>query len=226
MYATRQHEGQTSRTLQQLEGKRVQYFQVDNNLENAAVQKENMNIIQKSHDLKCTTVIDYRHDGSAMQSIGYGENDYNDKERVINDIKKHPQTDWIGHLDKIANSNSPGQCAEPHSLADALLPIQETDKITKINQSPAIFRNDYFDYKKLQGRNNSEKRKKAKEMGFRVFGENKKYRGDTYPACDTCKQWVGNLSYCLNIPLQSEADDYNIEFFRGENMYNTSLWPE
>ena len=125
---------QASRIIQSNKGVRQRVFATHNFL------------IQRAYDLSCKTEIDYIHKGNKKHSTGIGMNNSADKQDVLITIGKHSQTNWISKLNAVANSNAPGQCAEPHSLAKALEPVHPTDKIMKVTQGPAIFIKDYYDY--------------------------------------------------------------------------------
>lgn len=192
---------QASRIIQSNKGVRQRVFATHNFL------------IQRAYDLSCKTEIDYIHKGNKKHSTGIGMNNSADKQDVLITIGKHSQTNWISKLNAVANSNAPGQCAEPHSLAKALEPVHPTDKIMKVTQGPAIFIKDYYDYHLFRINNtefkalkkdypehnsfmkelNKRKRMYARNAGKRTFAPDKK-NGETYPPCATCQQWVPFLS--------------------------------
>lgn len=192
---------QASRIIQSNKGVRQRVFATHNFL------------IQRAYDLSCKTEIDYIHKGNKKHSTGIGMNNSADKQDVLITIGKHSQTNWISKLNAVANSNAPGQCAEPHSLAKALEPVHPTDKIMKVTQGPAIFIKDYYDYHLFRINNtefnalkkdypehnsfmkelNKRKRMYARNAGKRTFAPDKK-KGETYPPCVTCQQWVPFLS--------------------------------
>ena len=205
MKASKEHKPQQSRVIQLKKGVKQRIFDIHNSL------------IQRAFDLSCKTEIDYIHEGSQLHSTGIGMNNPADRQDVLNIIGQHPQTNWISRVNAAANSNAPGQCAEPHSLANALKPIHSKDKITKVSQDPAIFIKEYYDYHQFRINDtefcglmrdyenykilprdfwevvNARKRMYARNAGKRTFAPNKK-KGDTYPPCATCNKWVPSLS--------------------------------
>lgn len=165
MYETRQNKEKVSRRIDG--GGRVR-------------QKKSMNVMQKAHDLTCKTKIDYRHNGEIKYANGEGENDITTARSVLRIIAAHPQTYWISLQPQV--TNEPGKCAEPHSLADALSDINKDDKIIKVEQGPAIFKNEHisrvrlpqeeFDSLKKERNtcywNEIKKRKHGKERNYRI----------------------------------------------------------
>lgn len=123
--------------------------------------------------LECETEISYEVDiGHKMLSKETGKNCGNDADAQKIIIGKHPQTKWI--ISTPEKGNKHGVCAEPHSLAKALLPTindeKNIKKIYSVRQTLAKF-------VKLP--------KIYKDKGYN--------KGDVYPSCKTCEQWVPRL---------------------------------
>ena len=184
-----------------------------------------LNVMQRAHDLTCKTKIDYIHKGEIKSSEGDGENDIADANSVLQIIRAHPQTHWIS-LQPQVGKNIPGKCAEPHSLANALkIAIQPTDKIIKVTQYPAKFKNDYYrkyvkipqdEFKDLKKKykygtkkfwNKMDKKRleHAINNGYRTFAP-KYIKGEQYPLCPTCEQWVPKLP---KIGIDNREKSYN-----------------
>lgn len=123
--------------------------------------------------LECETEIIYRDKEQYIPSKGKGKNNSGDALDQIHIIEKHPQTQWITSVQELGNKH--GVCAEPHSLANALKPTIQDEKnikeIYSVKQSSAEFVL------------TPDKNLKAK--GYK--------KGDTYPPCKTCMQWVPKL---------------------------------
>jgi len=216
MYEARQNKEKVSRRIDSADGRARQRVKIDNKRILRVQLMPSCTTLQAKKDLTCHTTILYVNKGIGIFSASAdGMNDPDDCKVVVNKIKNHPQTKDLKVDQRADHSNQPKQCAEPHSLANALEKLEETDKIIEITQGPARFIKDFYDYgekerlddqefKQLQAKfgyknhqfwNEVNKRKKlqARKRGERVFAKNKKI-DDTYPPCDTCKQWLPQLS--------------------------------
>lgn len=136
---------------------------------NSISQNSPILIQRKPGLLGCTTTIEYNDGGLKSTGPVFGENDVSKKTTVLQTIGSHRQTKWIAAYPKKGSGNEPGVCAEPNSLAEALLKVKNSP-ITCINQTPARFIHE----KTLRGHSYS--------------------KGDIYPPCETCEQWVPKLS--------------------------------
>ena len=123
----------------------------------------------KKNMLECTTEIKVL--GKQSTTKGTGKNNPDDRAAILSNIRGHKETAWIADIPKQKGGNEPGTCAEPHSLSAALSKIRSDDKIENVVQSSTKF--------VLTPDGN------AKKNGYK--------KGDIYPPCKTCEQWVPKL---------------------------------
>lgn len=207
MYEARQNKEKVSRRIDSADGRARQRVKIDNKRILRVQLMPSCTTLQAKKDLTCHTTILYVNKGTGIFSASAdGMNDPDDCVVVVNRIKKHPQTKDLKVDQRADNSNQPGQCAEPHSLANALEELEETDKIIEITQGPAIFTHDPCNealqaqkdrrdgqIQKNKFKNKINKIKKKNTDGeHRTFALDKK-KGDTYDPCATCQQWVPKL---------------------------------
>lgn len=82
----------------------------------------------------CTSDVYYKSNGKIKHSEGTGGNDGNSKSEVLNIFINH----GLMALKNIPEKqNPPGQCAEPHSVADALRKIPKKADVLNIKVSDA-----------------------------------------------------------------------------------------
>ncbi len=131
-------------------------------------------------DLVCAAdvfYVDKTENSKHVKGVGY--NDPSDKKDVLNLFKDKG-------LDKLANvkkgggtaAGEPGQCAEPHAVADAIKNIEDEDcsRIEKIYVSDSVVR------------------KKINE-DVTSFPKHDDGYISTYSRCTTCAQWIQNDNY-------------------------------
>lgn len=142
-------------------------------------------------DLVCAADVFYVDKTEKSKHVkGVGYNDPNDKEDVLKLFKKKG-------LDRLANvqkgtgtaAGDPGQCAEPHAVADAIKNIEDEDcsRIEKIYVSDSVVR------------------KKINEnvTSFPIHDDG---YISTYSRCTTCAQWIQNDNYVKPSYLVRKGD--------------------
>ena len=122
----------------------------------------------------CNAKIKYSHkNGKRNVSdtvIGSGGSDINTKDEVVKIFTSYGLQS-LANIPKANEGNQPGQCAEPHAVADALKQI-DIKEMFIINQI-------VVDEAKINNLTNS-------------LRNQDKRLGDVMPRCATCKQWIPN----------------------------------
>ncbi|MBM6718619.1 hypothetical protein H6B13_03030 [Bacteroides gallinaceum] len=144
--------------------------------------KQNKNAIQRyfglpGSSIKCKATIKYRTStGKRIFQItehGTGGSDASSSADVIKVFRLY-RLNKLANVQKATNGNNPGQCAEPHAVADALRKINKKNRyvIDFIRVNDAIIANPTRSMIN-QGRN----------------------IGDIMPRCATCAQWINTNNY-------------------------------
>lgn len=182
----------------------------DINLRNASavpcVQKE-------PGDLVCTARISYRKGGPGDVEAT-GENNARDREHVINTFKEYRLMKLAG-VPQESDSNSPGQCAEPHAVSNALKEGNSLCGIERIHINAARITKKYHDRIKEEidskkPMSDSDKKfiealltdnKQNYELEDIIYGDQEKKQdflslinsGNAIRSfCRTCRQWIYN----------------------------------
>lgn len=93
-------------------------------------------------DLCCQATIEYGGDNQGTASAE-GLNDASDKDKVIETFSKYG-LEYLAKVKQWRDSNPPGQCAEPHAVANALKSgIGKICKIKSIRIGPAQYTDDF-----------------------------------------------------------------------------------
>lgn len=133
MYTTKQQKKSISR-------------QIDTSKVNQRIRIDNGRIIQchmgsrqgdSNFVCSCDSEITYKtngRNGSVKKSTGSGGNDGNTRSVVLSIFKNHGLVSLFAIPQQ---DNEPGQCAEPHAVADALNKIPEMTKVLSIQVSQA-----------------------------------------------------------------------------------------
>ncbi len=134
-----------------------------------------------SFDLVCAADVWYQYGGNLHKAKGVGFNNFRDADRVLDLFQDKGFID-LATIAQPANSNNPpGQCAEPHALADALNkdPNIRFDNVIDIFISDSVIRKrKYHYYNGINNRLNAQRGITDNRMVYAL------------ERCPTCRQWI------------------------------------
>lgn len=183
--------------------------------EKAVQRKENVEIKSKNaprealqlkpgeeNDMVCAADILYRDCGDNLVHVkGVGYNNPDDRKYVLDTFEAYGLSE-LANVTKQGQGNEPGQCAEPHAVADAL---------TKIPPFSNLFGNLFNNHGLSEFLDIYVSETVVRKKNRKFFEQTGDDNVNTFSRCETCAQWIGSDGHVYKNYLNNGAETGLIE---------------
>ena len=154
------------------------------------------------NDVVCAADILYKDPEFNLKHVkGVGFNDSGNKRDVLGTFTKYG-LDQLANVKKKGTGNEPGQCAEPHAVANALgkITLDESDEFGNL-----FNRFDFLDIYVSET--------VVRKRNGNFFTQTDSNHVNTLSRCETCAQWIGSDGHVyknyLNKGVETRLDEQN-----------------